>query len=322
MSVSGVIKKYNDGYYLEFFRDDSISNYNNIVVTYAVDDGLGSALDELKALLKTDNPNIDNYNALIDDFKEQNFIDRSIKEPIYLPTYICKKVDYVATQYKNSERLKSLISSTLCKLEEPFLEINNIKKVLDLETAKGKNLELIGKIVGVNRSYCSIFSPEAYKKYDVNLNDECFRKLIKLKIFKNSKEIVNYKTLSETLSEILNTTIVVRDIKFFQIEIFLKNVLEISPVCLTMFGKFLPVPPTIKIRYYFDIDITVNVKTNVLTDRVNVHLYTDINELIISDEVKTDSALIFKPTLKTDINEVIFSNSINTKGGYRWQVEV
>lgn len=260
---NGNIVKIDKSFYLVFIQDEDLETFSNVSVTYGVDDGLGSAIDELKELLGVDN-NIDNYDTLISEFKEQNFLDANVEKPIFLPTYICNRVNNVATQYKHSERLKALISTHLCKLEEPFSSMNGIKDVLDLENAKGKNLELIGKVVGVNRRYCGDFSNTLnYVVQDRNtglgnieeikLTDECLRKLIKVKIVKNIKKIVNYKELASIFSEFFEREITISTCGEFSIYLSMGTIDDEFRKCLVLLRAFLPLPSTIKLYYIEDI---------------------------------------------------------------------
>lgn len=319
---NGNIVKIDNSFYLVFTLDEELESFFNVSVTYGVDDGLGSALDELKELLGVDSDTIGNYDALITDFKEQNFLDADVEEPIFLPTYICEKVDYVATQYKHSERLKALISTHLCKLEEPFSTMNNIKDVLDLESVNGLNLEFIGKIVGVNRKYCNLEHSPALSVFNVQLEDECLRKLIRLKIVKNNKKTINYKELEELLKHTFNSEVAIKNISDFEIEIYFKNVLEISTQCLILITSMLPVPPTIKIRYYFELDVVAEVKVNTVTDALMLHFYSDINETVSAEQIALRSAWVFAPVIKADINEVFLLQDTKLRGGYAWQLEV
>jgi len=67
--------------------------------------------------------------------------------------------------------------------------------------------------------------------------------------------------------------------------------------------------------------VTVTVAVSTLKPPVSLHLYSDINEQIESG-FEVESGWVYKPTMHTDINESLNLEPIQTKGGYRWQVEV
>jgi len=64
---------------------------------------------------------------------------------------------------------------------------------------------------------------------------------------------------------------------------------------------------------------TVGVST--LKSPVMLHPYMEIRELIESG-FGVDGGWVYEPKLQTSINEALNLESINTKGGYKWQVEV
>lgn len=67
--------------------------------------------------------------------------------------------------------------------------------------------------------------------------------------------------------------------------------------------------------------IVATVGVSTLKSPVMIHPYMDINELLLSG-FGVDGGWVYEPTLQTNINEALSLDAINTKGGYRWQVEV
>ena len=67
--------------------------------------------------------------------------------------------------------------------------------------------------------------------------------------------------------------------------------------------------------------IVATVGVSTLKSPVMIHPYMDINELLLSG-FGVDGGWVYEPTLQTNINEALSLEPINTKGGYRWQVEV
>jgi len=271
VTCNGNIVKIDNDYYLSFLVEEDFSDFYNVSVTYGIADEAYLSLEEIKNALGITDPQITDYSALITTFNQINFVDVNISNPIFLPTYISSKVDCLATQYKDSARLKSLLLSHLRGFEEPFLKMNKIKDVLNLERAKGKNLELIGKIVGVNRAYCGDFGSTLNYAIqtrvtsvtaieEIVLDDECLRKLIKVKILKNSKKTVNYKELSEILSLFFERDVELRSCGEFALYVDVGAIENEYKKCLILLRAFLPLPPTIKL--YFVEDITTKLQNS------------------------------------------------------------
>lgn len=213
--------------------------------------------------------------------------------------YIPSKIDFLASQYKESTNLKALLMSNLEAFEKPFFAMEDIVNVLDLETATGKNLELIGKIVGVNRSYCGDFGSTLNYSIqaritpvtsieEVTLDDRCLRKLIEIKIKKNSKKIVNYKELASIFSTFFERNINIRSCGDFAIYVDVGLIEKEYANCLILLRAFIPLPPTIKL-YYVE-DITTNIQD---TARVTLS-GNQIDEVMVQTPPKISVILIDK----------------------------
>lgn len=241
--MGGEIRKIGNDFYLFFERGSNLVDYNNVSVTYGVD----TETDYFNSITKD-----------ITDFKNLEFRDITSKEPDYLPSDLTSKTKNLATQYRESVRLKSLLFSILNQFQDVFLELHKIKNVLDLATATGANLNLIGKIVGVGRSYCGNFADVNHMFYkenratktvrEITLSDACMKKLIIVKIIKNTKKIVNNKELREILAvffEDENFSFMIDD---FEIVVDAKSY-NVSDECLILLRAFLPVQSNIKIYF-------------------------------------------------------------------------
>ena len=242
----GEIVKKADGFYVLFNLEENLTeNYVNVVVTYGV-------LDTATA------PNI-NYNNLLNS--SNAFVDSATAiSPIDYSQYITSHIEYLASQYRNSERLKGVIGSFLSMAQDIFLVSDTIPYMLDLESANGVYLDLIGKIVGVGRRYCGNFlqtlnlSIDKYKHALTNieeivLTDDCMRKLIKVKIQKNVKEIVNYKELNEIITDFLEMDTFIEPCNNYRIKVDVGNIDREKAKCLILLRAFLPLPPTIELMY-------------------------------------------------------------------------
>ena len=74
-------------------------------------------------------------------------------------------------QYADKEKATAHISAILSKFEEVYEFAKSFEKAFDVDFAVGKQLDIIGKIVGFNR--------------DNNINDDTYRFFLKCKIVKN-----------------------------------------------------------------------------------------------------------------------------------------
>jgi len=270
LTVWGKIVSRSDGYYLTFSIKEGLANYTNVVVTYGIADQapVGSNI---------------NYNNLLNS--SNVFNDSSNNAPaVDYTQYITHRIEYLASQYKESERLKAVVGSFLSSAQEVFLVGDTIPYMLDLERAKGFYLDLIGKIVGVGRVYCGDFkttlnvSVEKYKNSKNNidkivLSDECMRKFIKVKIIKNIKEIVCYKELGEILSLFLEKKVTVETCGDFSIKIPIYGGIDDElRKCLTLLRAFLPLPPTIQLLYIEVMELPIDEKSPITSYGIQTSL--------------------------------------------------
>lgn len=95
-----------------------------------------------------------------------------------------KALSRIYYQYKNSPKLIELILSipdiAQSSLEDQILKI---KKILDIDSAEGEQLDICGRIAGYTRRPIAKFYPDC--NYII-VNDDLFRVLIKAKIYQNN----------------------------------------------------------------------------------------------------------------------------------------
>ncbi len=227
------------------------------------------------------------------------------------------KLDYLASQYRDSKNLRGVIANNLLQMAQVETTLLEVQKMLNLDTASGEILTLIGKIVGVGREYCGNMQDTLNLRIDRNiilngkiekikLDDECMRKLIKVKIVKNSKKIVNFKELREIINIFFDDEIEIK-IEDFTVTLKLnKNITAKIRHCLMLFRAFVPLPPTFKLYFYEDISILLSRANNIsqigvqmdMVEVQNNHLYLvelDKNGVYISQiGVQIDSVLVQK----------------------------
>ena len=113
--------------------------------------------------------------------------------------------EYIQSQYSESV--------TICELLEDFREDISptadiqmfIKNVMSLETAAGKGLDILGRIIGIERTI-------SYKNNSYTLSDELYRSLLKYKALANITD-----TSLATLNKMTNILFPDDDIKVYAI---------------------------------------------------------------------------------------------------------
>lgn len=100
-------------------------------------------------------------------------------------------------QYHNKPKAKATVEAVTSVLPDELIqEVNN---GFNVDTAVGKQLDTLGSIVGVDRSY---IDEDEYKL----LNDDDFRILIKLKIISNSSNF-SHKSIDDALYDFFGNEI-------------------------------------------------------------------------------------------------------------------
>jgi hypothetical protein len=100
-------------------------------------------------------------------------------------------------QYHNKPKAKATVEAVTSVLPDELIqEVNN---GFSVDTAVGKQLDTLGSIVGVDRSY---IDEDEYKL----LNDDDFRILIKLKIISNSSNF-SHKSIDDALYDFFGNEI-------------------------------------------------------------------------------------------------------------------
>jgi hypothetical protein len=100
-------------------------------------------------------------------------------------------------QYHNKPKAKATIEATVGLLPDDL--IMEVINGFDIETAVGKQLDILGEYVGVDRYYLVDNQAEL-------LNDEDYRILIKLKAISNTSDL-SHKSLEEALYNFFGNTV-------------------------------------------------------------------------------------------------------------------
>ena len=241
----GEIKELNGTFFLVFDNIGLVEGQYKVILTYAIESQY-----LLSDFFQTA-PLLNKYN----DFA----LTPVAKVPMQ-NGYILQRAEYLATQYKESHRLKAILLASLQQLEECFVAGEKIPYIFDLDTANGIYLDFLGRIVGVGRKYCGnffenlSFSLNVYHQNfknisEIELDDRCMRELIRIKIEQNNKKVVNYKTLQKLISVFLGKDIGLEDYGKFEIGVDVGEIDENEIKCLILLRAFVPLPPTIKMNF-------------------------------------------------------------------------
>lgn len=144
-------------------------------------------------------------NALI--FSLDYFVDQTV-----IAGYVSSDsqlIDRVYSQYRNSPKLIRWVNIVTTVLTKMNVTLQQIRTMLDIDSVNGERLNIIGRIVGIERSVVGSakmsppqFNSEKLYEFgdtstvfsaltvdqDQNLSDEMYRLLIKSKIIKNNSD--------------------------------------------------------------------------------------------------------------------------------------
>lgn len=161
-------------------------------------------------------------------------------------------INLLIKQYHNKSKAKGTIE-TLTKSE--CLSYNNIISKLNssfnIETATGKQLDLIGKIIGRSR----IFEGIEFEETDTpnSLDDETYRTLLKMQIINNfmSKSI---ESITEATFNFLGDKVIFINNTNMTIDYILIGNAESNLIKVVAFDKsILPAPAGVEVNYIIDI---------------------------------------------------------------------
>lgn len=100
-------------------------------------------------------------------------------------------------QYHNKPKAKATVESTVDLLPDSLIQ--EVTNGFDLNTAVGKQLDILGKYIGLDRSYIKDGAVSL-------LSDEDYRLLLKLKVVCNTSDY-SHKNIDESLYEAFGTEI-------------------------------------------------------------------------------------------------------------------
>ena len=146
-------------------------------------------------------------------------------------------------QYHNKPKAKATIEATVGLLPDDL--IMEVINGFDIETAVGKQLDILGEYVGVDRYYLVDNQAEL-------LNDEDYRILIKLKAISNTSDL-SYKSLEEALYNFFGNSVRMDSVGNMEMTYFVpKNKTPIIQAAIQK--EVLPRPMGVRCSYIIEYD--------------------------------------------------------------------
>lgn len=146
-------------------------------------------------------------------------------------------------QYHNKPKAKATIEATVGLLPDDL--IMEVINGFDIETAVGKQLDILGEYVGVDRYYLVDNQAEL-------LNDEDYRILIKLKAISNTSDL-SHKSLEEALHNFFGNSVRMDSVGNMEMTYFVpKNKTPIIPAAIQK--EVLPRPMGVRCSYIIEYD--------------------------------------------------------------------
>lgn len=146
-------------------------------------------------------------------------------------------------QYHNKPKAKATVEAVTSVLPDELIqEVNN---GFSVDTAVGKQLDTLGSIVGVDRSY---IDEDEYKL----LNDDDFRILIKLKIISNSSNF-SHKSIDDALYDFFGNEIRMDSTGNMEITYFVPDG-KTNIIIAAIQKEVLPRPMGVRVSYIEEYD--------------------------------------------------------------------
>lgn len=146
-------------------------------------------------------------------------------------------------QYHNKPKAKATIEATVGLLPDDL--IMEVINGFDIETAVGKQLDILGEYVGVDRYYLVDNQAEL-------LNDEDYRILVKLKAISNTSDL-SHKSLEEALYNFFGNSVRMDSVGNMEMTYFVpKNKTPIIQAAIQK--EVLPRPMGVRCSYIIEYD--------------------------------------------------------------------
>lgn len=155
-------------------------------------------------------------------------------------------LDRIESQHCVRPRFMATLAALLEKLDAAHGVAKDIPKEFDVYGAVGKQLDVIGELVGVDRR----FPPVEIPGYPTLLSDEAFRKLILAKIAQNHWDGTNegfWEIWDSVLGGILDASY--RDNQDMSVDVEVRGTIEPQVLEMLLRGLILPKPMGVGMRY-------------------------------------------------------------------------
>lgn len=203
-------------------------------------------------------------------------------------------LDLLILQYRNLPKAEQTVTAHISKYEELFNVIQDFEKEFDIDTARGVQLDILGKIIGLNRIVPDVI-PKVYFGFsgtpntdtfgkapffltdddtlaDTELNDSDYRFFLKAKIAKNvvtAKMIDDDLSLQDAIAFMFGVDAYVNDNQDMTMSIFIPDTYPTRLLTFLNALDLIPRPQAVGINYV----IIINEKTFGFGDNPNAFTF-------------------------------------------------
>ena len=94
-----------------------------------------------------------------------------------------KWIENIPSQFKDKKNLTAIINAFSRQIEEIIRVNEELTSIVDIDTAFGKNLDMLGDVVNVSRKKAYIL---LNRDVSVIINDEMYRNVLRFQALKNN----------------------------------------------------------------------------------------------------------------------------------------
>lgn len=173
---------------------------------------------------------------------------------------IQRYLDNIESQHQSAPKYMATVTALLKKLDDAHTVIRDMPRAFSLESAVGNQLDVLGRLVGIDRRHAyipGVNSPEL-------LDDEAYRAVLRAQIVRNQ-----WDGTAENFREIWNATLgaemkaTMKDNQNMSVDIDIINDVDDTLVSMIMHGEYLPKA----------MGVQINISVQQWTDKATAALY-------------------------------------------------
>lgn len=150
----------------------------------------------------------------------------------------------ITSEHRDKPKFSKTLSAFLQKLQDYFIAGELAVTAFEIDSAQGRQLDLIGAKVGANRTV-NLNNIEAYNLVDVD-----YRTYIKAKIAKNSWK-GGIEELQSLWKSLFGGRLIIQDNQDMTMDVYLIGNLSETFINLIKANCIVPKPVSVKINYYY-----------------------------------------------------------------------